>query len=164
MNNRKKEIAVIILMTNITFKLGNDLTKRVNEFRRSLRKYLNRLIKHEKSLYDECLVMAEIAWDEAYNNRDMNNDLSIASTLNSLNLLVEDVKWIKTKIYTQKQFVIVYASITQDKPAPLTVEIEQASLKFTNKLAKSLEFEQPNQLRLKRMIHTLKQNNIIDKG
>ncbi len=162
MNSRIKEIAVIMLIANITFKLGNNLTKNVNDFRRKLRKYLNKLQKHEKRLYEQCITESSFAWNEAYNSRSENlPNLSVASTLDSLNLLIEDVKWIK-KIYTQKQFMLVYASIINDKDGPLTAEVEQASKVFTDDLAKALGFKKPNQLKLKRMIYTLKQNKIIE--
>jgi len=164
MTNRVREIATLMLIANITFKLGNELTRNVNDFRRSLRKYLNKLQKHEKKLYDQCVVESSRAWDEAYNSREKNlPNLSVASTIDSLNLLIEDVKWVK-KVYTQKQFMLVYASIIGDKGDPLTVEIEQASKLFTNSLAKALGFKQPNQAKLKRLIYTIKQNAIIKKG
>ncbi len=164
MTNRVKEIATLMLIANITFKLGNELTRTVNDFRRSLRKYLNKLQKHEKKLYEEAQALASTAWDTAYHSREENlPNLSVASSLDSLNLLVEDVKWIK-KVYTQKQFIVVYLSIIQDKTEPLTVDVEQASKEFTDILAKSLGFERPNQLKLKRLIYTIKQNNIIKKG
>jgi len=46
--NRKRELATLILIANVTQKLGTNLTKTVNNFRRSLRKTLNKIEKHEK--------------------------------------------------------------------------------------------------------------------
>jgi len=159
-NDRTKSIATLMLIANITFKLGNELTHTVNSFRRSLRKYLNKLQKHEKKLYKESQDLASKAWETAYNSREENlPNLSVASTLDSLNLLIEDVKFVK-KIYTQKQFIQVYSSIVQDKGEPVALDVEKASKEFTEVLAASLGFEKKNNL--KRLIYTLKQNRIAE--
>ena len=159
MTNRERELATLMLMANILYRLGDTLTKSVNKFRRDIRKALNKIAKHEKKLYQSSLDLAVSSWEEV--NKDEHSNMSVAHTLDSLYLLIEDVKWVR-KIFTPKQFMLVYASIVQDKPVPLTAEIEQNSKKFTDELSEALGFKKKNDL--KRLIYTLKQNAIIDKG
>ena len=159
-SEREKQIAVIILMANITGKLGNSLTKSVNDFRRKIRKFLNRLYKHERKLYDKSLELATNSWNLASKNEC--SDMSVASTLDSLYLLIEDVPFVKKKLFTSRQFIVVYASIVGDKDEELTQEVEQASKEFTESLASALGYEKKKDL--KRLIYTIRQNSIIKKG
>jgi len=158
--NRKSEIATIMLMANITSKLGTNLTKNVNDFRRKLRKYLNKLEKHEKSIYAESFELASKAWAAA--NKPEHDNMSVASTLDSLYLLIDEVSWIKKKLFTSKQFTIVYSSIVHDRCEPLSLEVEQNSKAFIDDLVPLLGFEK--RIGLKRLIYTIRQNSIIKKG
>jgi len=157
---RIREISTIMLIANITHQLGNKLPRTVNAFRRSFRKYLNKLEKNERAIYNKSLQLATKAWDESYNDREKTNDLSVASTLDSLNLLIEDVKWVRAKVYTQKQFIAVYASIINDRDVFISAELEASSKEFTDTMAKALGFKEKNNLKL--LLYTLKQNRIIE--
>ena len=143
--NKERELATLMIMTNILFKLGNSLTKTVNSFRRKLRKMLNHMQKHDVELYRSSLKLATATWESV--NKNNHTDMSVASTLDSLNLLIEDCIWVK-KIYTQKQFQLVYASIVQDKPVSLTAQIEANSKKFTDELGTELGFKKKKNLKL----------------
>ncbi len=155
-SNRERELATLMLMANILYKLGDNLTVSVNKFRRSIRKQLNKIQKHEKKLYQSSLELATKAWEVS---KKGHTDMSVASTLDSLYLMVEDVKWIR-KIFTAKQFQLVYASIMQDKPVPITAEIEASSKKFTDELSEVLGYEKKKDL--KRLIYTLRENKILE--
>ncbi len=160
---RKKELATLLLMANIVSKLGSELTKKVNQFRKKLRKHINHIEKNEKELYTEAHALATRAWGEANDKREENlANLSVASTLDCLNLLVEEVKWINKKVYTQKQFIEIYASIVEDKAVALTYEVENASKLFINDIAEALGYDKPTENKLKRLIWNLKQNKILE--
>ena len=158
--SRTRELAVVMLMANILLKLGHNLTSNVNSFRRKLRKVLNHIEKHEKKLYQESLTLASNSWESV--NKEDHTNMSVASTLSSLYLLIEDVTWIKKKVCTPKQFILIYNSIVQDKPVALTAEIEANSKRFTDELSDALGFEKKRDL--KRMIHIMRENKIIKDG
>jgi len=143
-DERIRSLATLMLMANILYKLGDNLTVSVNKFRRSIRKQLNKIQKHEKKLYQSSLELATKAWEVS---KKGHADMSVASTLDSLYLMIEDVKWIR-KIFTPKQFQLVYSSIMQDKPVPITAEIEASSKKFTDELGAALGFKKKKNLKL----------------
>ena len=156
---RQREVAVAMLMAQITIKLGTDLTKNVNQFRRKLRHFINTTQRNEESLYKESLALADRAWNKAFSERsEGKNDLSVASTLSSLYLLVDDCTWFRKKITTPKQFETVYLSIANDRDEPLTHDIEIASDEFINTISEALGFDLPTNTKLKRMILIMRQN------
>ena len=150
---KTKELAVVMLMANILVKLGINLTRNVSTFRRKLRKVLDHMDKHEHELYKKSLALASNSWESV--NKEDHTDMSVASTLSSLYLLVEDVTWVKKKVCTPKQFILIYNSIVQDKPVDLTSEIEANSKRFTDELSEALGFKKKDKLKL--MIQKIKE-------
>jgi len=99
--------------------------------------------------------LATESWDIAFHSREENlPNLSVAATLDSLYLMIQDVKWIK-KTFTYNQVMMVYASILGDKDDELSVEVEIASKEFTDVLRESLGFEKKDKLKL--MIQKIKE-------
>ena len=159
---RRRELATLLIIANITGKLGVELTRVVNQFRRRLRGAINKIERDENALYLEAKALATRAWGEATDNRKENiPDLSVVMTLGNLNVFVEDTKWIAKKVYTQKNFIQVCASITDDRDTEITVAVEKASNQFINTIAESLGYDLPTNTKLKRMILIMRQNKEI---
>ena len=156
---RKRSLATLMLIANITVKLGTELTRNVNQFRRKLRNNINAIERNENSLYKEAYALADRAWDKGFNQRqEQVNNLSVVMTLIHLNMLIQDTKWISKKVYTQRQFELVCQNITDDRDTEITLETEKASKEFINTIAEALGFDLPSNDKLKRMILIMKQN------
>ena len=105
-------------------------TKPVSVFRKRLRKFLNHLNKHEKTIYDKCMAKTNEVWAKVTLEYDKKPDvkLLVSQTLLSLSVFVDDVKWVK-KIYTQRVFDEMYNSLIHNaKHSHIGSEVETGKL------------------------------------
>ena len=154
---RHKQIAVIMIIATLTADIDvTTASKKVLNFRRKLRKYLEHLVKHENKLYVQSHVLSQTAWDEAntvLNKLDIADDLSTADSLMALNTLISHVKETR-KAYSQTTFSEVYASL---KETTKEKHEEEPTLLMIKEVAKSLSIESEISNRFGSLIKKLKE-------
>jgi hypothetical protein len=152
MTDRQKEIVILMLMAIMVYELDKP-TKPVSDLRKRLRKFINHLAKHEKSIYDECMNKANEVWAKVTLEYKDNPDvkLLVSTTLVALYAFIDEVKWIKKKVFTERVFNLAYQSLIHNA-IHQEMGDEQETYHLVERLAHHLGMIKDRQLKLKAIL------------
>jgi len=150
MLSRNQIIQVIILMgkllKNITHK---EETKPVTKLKRDIRKFITHLEKHECSLHEDNLAVANRVWLDT--QKKISNDdlvINMSDTISSLNVIIANEKYTK-KSYSQKTFEKAYNSIVENTKIEFDEQVQKDSKKLIDLFIEDLGIEYNNGLKAK---------------
>jgi len=134
---RDNVLSVIMLIaTNLAMLKPNELTKVQSNFRRALRKMLNKIHKHERLYYEKIVKETNDAWNKTITELEKQKlQMSISDVLLSLNLIIENENYTK-KFYTQRTVNNVLNSLKAN--SNISDEIYKKTEKDTNIIVNTL--------------------------